>query len=409
MRQHVSLPFNSAHLAYTLGISTKTDLIDQKRNIVNILPGFLTVIKVIPQLISTTNSFDKMAISTRNCKLSNEIEGLKLLNSYSKVGCEFECAVKKAVSVCKCMPWFYTNNFTDTPICNSFSGYCFEHFISNETNYKQCPNLCKEDCRGIPMTVVTNYVPINAVDFCKEGSFFKKQLTRSYRQHFAFENYKTLVTGDGQIPDLQASMANGSLCYQFIEKFIALVSVESPTSTVTKSTREPRVTFMDQLGTIGGTLGLFTGMSILSLIGVAFFLYAYFKSLRFTIKDLKAAGQVIILGKKNMRRSDDGLGNPKSDEFEFDCSIDERVKEKFKQLEKKHDEDINDLKQLLMALLPPERIQMVQEHFDEKKKYALAVHSSQKDDLSSDNDKKYIQDTLDEDKVNTFCVLSHNI
>ena len=58
-----------------------------------------------------------------------------------------------------------------------------------------------------------------------------------------------------------------------------------------------------------------------------------------------------------------------------------------------------------MAILPPERIQMVQEHFDEKKKYALAVHSSQKDDLSSDNDKKYIQDTLDEDKVNTFCVL----
>ena len=409
MRQHVSLPFNSAHLAYTLGISTKTDLIDQKRNIVNILPGFLTVIKVIPQLISTTNSFDKMAISTRNCKLSNEIEGLKLLNSYSKVGCEFECAVKKAVSVCKCMPWFYTNNFTDTPICNSFSGYCFEHFISNETNYKQCPNLCKEDCRGIPMTVVTNYVPINAVDFCKEGSFFKKQLTHSYRQHFAFENYKTLVTGDGQIPDLQASMANGSLCLWFIEKFVGMVSVESPTNTVTKSAREPRVTFIDQLGTIGGTLGLFTGMSVLSMIEVAFFIVAFFRScFKIEAKDLKDAVRVTIhrIGKNGVRISDYKVQNTQSDEFVSDCSRDE-LKARVKQLEveydkmlKQQDKENNDLKHLLMLLLPPDKKQVVQEHFDQKAKCALKRNSSIDYNFLSQDEKEISPEDLIEDKVN---------
>ena len=425
MRQHVSLPFNSAHLAYTLGISTKTDLIDQKRNIVNILPGFLTVIKVIPQLISTTNSFDKMAISTRNCKLSDEIEGLKLLNSYSKVGCEFECAVKKAVSVCKCMPWFYTNNFTDTPICNSFSGYCFEHFISNETNYKQCPNLCKEDCRGNPMTVITNYVPINAVDFCKEGSFFKKQLTRSYRQHFAFENYKTLVTGDGQIPDLQASMANGSLCLWFIEKFVGVVSVESPTNTVTKSAREPRVTFIDQLGTIGGTLGLFTGMSILSMIEVAFFIVAFFRScFKIETKDFKDAVRVTIrrIGKNGGRILDDTIFNTKSDEFVSDCSSDElkaKVKqneEKIKQLEKKHDEqfkqfgkeldeEFNDLKQLLLLLLPPDKKQMVQDHFDTRTNSALAVKSTRNNDFSSHNEDRTIPDDMNQDYVSYLLLI----
>ena len=414
MRQHVSLPFNSAHLAYTLGISTKTDLIDQKRNIVNILPGFLTVIKVIPQLISTTNSFDKMAISTRNCKLSNEIEGLKLLNSYSKVGCEFECAVKKAVLVCKCMPWFYTNNFTDTPICNSFSGYCFEHFISNETNYKQCPNLCKEDCRGIPMTVVTNYVPINAVDLCKEGSFFKKQLTRSYRQHFAFENYKTLVTGDGQIPDLQDSMANGSLCLWFIEKFVGMVSVESPTNTVTKSAREPRVTFIDQLGTIGGTLGLFTGMSVLSMIEVAFFLVTFFRScFKAETKNFKDAVKVTIRSLGNMRGSlsDNEIGNTDSGEYGSDCSSDElkvkveKLEEKNKQYEqtfKQHDEEINDLRQLLMLLLPEDKKKVVQEHFEKKEKCALTVNSSKNDSCSISNEKTIVQKDLKEDEVSTF-------
>ena len=61
-------------------------------------------------------------------------------------------------------------------------------------------------------------------------------------------------------------MANGSLYFQFVEKIIAMVSVESPASTVAKSARESRVTFMDQLGTIWDTLDLFTGMSLLIMI-----------------------------------------------------------------------------------------------------------------------------------------------
>ena len=421
MRRYVSLPFNSAQLAYTLGISSKTNNIDQKRNIVNILPGFLTVIRVIPQLIDTTDSFDQMANSSRNCKLSNEIEGLKLLKSYTKIGCEFECAVKKAVSICKCMPWFYTNNFTDTPICNSFSGHCFEHFVSNESNYKNCPNLCKEDCKGIPMTVVTNYVPINADELCKEGSFFKKQLTHSSWQHFAFENYKTLITGDGRIPDLQASMANGSLCLQFIHKFVGMVSVESPTSTVTKSAREPRVTFIDQLGTVGGTLGLFTGMSVLSMIEVVFFIVTFFRSCcKVETKDLKDAVRVTIrsLGNKRGSLSDNEIGNTDSGEFVNDCSSDElkvkvkKLEEKNKQYEKtfkqyeetfkQHDEEINDLKQLLMLLLPADKKQVVQEHFEKKVKCALTVNSSKNDSFSLSNDQTVVKNDQKEDDVSTY-------
>ena len=71
MRPYVSLPFNAAHLAYTLGISTKVDMIDQKRNLIDILPGFKTVVKVIPQLINTTISFDEMTICVVN-QLKND-------------------------------------------------------------------------------------------------------------------------------------------------------------------------------------------------------------------------------------------------------------------------------------------------------------------------------------------------
>ena len=46
----------------------------------------------------------------------------------------------------------------------------------------------------------------------------------------------------------------------------------SSTRSVTKSQRIPRFTFIDQLGIIGGNLGLFTGMSILSMIEIAFWI-----------------------------------------------------------------------------------------------------------------------------------------
>ena len=259
------------------------------------------------------------------------------------------------------------------------------------------------------MTVVTNYVPINAVDFCKEGSFFKKQLTRSYRQHFAFENYKTLITGDGQIPDLQASMANGSLCLWFIEKFVGMVSVESPTNTVTKSAREPRVTFIDQLGTIGGTLGLFTGMSVLSMIEVAFFIVAFFRScFKIETKDLKDAVRVTIrrIGNNGGRISDDEIRNTESDEFVSNCPSDE-LKGRVKQLEeeydkilKQQDKEINDLKHLLMLLLPPDKKQVVQEHFDQKAKCALKRNSSINYNFLSHDDKQINLEDLNEDKVN---------
>ena len=403
MRRYVSLPFNAAHLAYTLGISTKVNMIDQKRNLIDILPGFKTVVKVIPQLINTTTSFDEMAVSTRNCKLSTENEEFNLLNSYTKVGCEFECAVKRAVSVCKCMPWFYSNTIKTVPICDSFSAHCFEHFISDESNYKKCNEHCLEDCSGFPITVVSSYVPLNAINVCKEGGFFKNQLIHSFRQHFAFENYKTLITGDGQIPDLQASLANGSLCCKFTEKYVGMVTVESPTSTVTKSAREPRVTLIDQLGTIGGTLGLFTGMSLLSMIEIAFFLITLFKSCcNIDNKDFEDPVKVKIhsIGKKNGKRSADKMGNKESDEFMSDCSIDE-LKAKVKE----HDEDMNDLKQLLLLLLPPDKKQMVQEHFDKRANSALPVKTTRNDDFSFHDENEIIQDDLNENKVN--CLLDY--
>ena len=112
--------------------------------------------------------------------------------------------------------------------------------------------------------------PPDLIEVCELGTFMSQHIEHSFSKHFAFEAYETLVEG-GSLPDLQNSFTNGSLCKNYVRNFVSFVSVSSPTTSVMKTVRDKRFTFNDQLGTIGGTLGLFTGMSVLSMIEVFFF------------------------------------------------------------------------------------------------------------------------------------------
>ena len=160
MRPYVALQNNSRARTYTLGISTATTYIDQKRNVIQLLPGYQTLVKVIPQTVGTNELFNLMDQKSRNCKLPHEIENFTLIQHYTRRGCELECAAHKAISLCHCIPWFYTNNFTNAPMCDMFGAHCFDNVMSDENNYKQCPDLCLPTCSAMPMTVVTTYLPI---------------------------------------------------------------------------------------------------------------------------------------------------------------------------------------------------------------------------------------------------------
>ena len=277
-KPYVSLPDNLKIGTYTLGVTSKLNTIDQRRNTLDILPGYYTTLTVIPQSLGVTEQFKELDVLSRGCKLVHEVDILNLTTQYTKTVCEFECATQAAIYKCGCLPWYISNNFTRTPICDPYGGYCFEETMSNEANYKKCPDQCLEDCSGVPLTLIKSYLPINTDDVCRRGSFLDTHFIHASSQHFAFENYKALISGEGTIPDLGASLENGSLCRSYVAEYIAIVTVESPTNTVTKSARETRVTFIDQLGTIGGTLGLFTGISILSMIEIVFFLFTLLRS-----------------------------------------------------------------------------------------------------------------------------------
>ena len=77
-------------------------------------------------------------MNLRKCRLPHESDEFTFLNEYTRKGCEFECAAKNAVAVCKCLPWYYPNNHTIFPMCDMFGGLCFNQIMSNEVHYKAC-------------------------------------------------------------------------------------------------------------------------------------------------------------------------------------------------------------------------------------------------------------------------------
>ena len=71
---------------------------------------------------------------------------------------------------------------------------------------------------------------------------------------------------------LIAKALEEKFCIPYVKKYVSLVSIEGMTKEVMKSRREKTVSFSDQIAMIGGTLGLFSGMSILSMVEIICFI-----------------------------------------------------------------------------------------------------------------------------------------
>ena len=110
-----------------------------------------------------------------------------------------------------------------------------------------------------------SYVRINLGETCYQP-LFQEIFQHLYKQN---ENYNQFEYMTKARSDLVLTAED--LCKEYVQKYISIVSVEAPTSVVLKSTREQRNTFSDKLAVIGGTLGLFSGMSILSMVEILCF------------------------------------------------------------------------------------------------------------------------------------------
>ena len=154
-----------------------------------------------------------------------------------------------------------------------------------------CKVECLEDCHYTSLSMWHSTVPLEVQEICKDGTFFDIFFKKNFQRLFAFESYKMLVQKQSTL-DLAKSLKNGSLCSTYLNNYVSFVSIESPTKSVTKSHKDQRKFFIDKLGTIGGTLGVAAGMSVLSMAEVVVFVYILLMGI---VLDTKQLWKKIVL------------------------------------------------------------------------------------------------------------------
>ena len=258
---------------YNVKISTKTDMIDQNRGSIELRPGYHLVIRVTPKVVDTNEDFEKFDVNTRACKLPHETNEGGFFQNYTKYGCELECALNHSLAICKCIPWYFPNDFKKIPMCDMFGSKCVDTFLSDETYYKDCSEQCLEACKSTSYAAIPSYLPINPEEICKQPNFLNifQELYQNQRDFIRFDIMTIEKWRNFQKYAYSYGPGFFETCKGYVKKYVAIVTIETPVDTVIKSKRIARITFNDQLAVVGGTLGLFTGISILSMVEVLCF------------------------------------------------------------------------------------------------------------------------------------------
>ena len=208
----------------------------------------MDVLKASPgadsDFIINRNFFKKISSPYGSCMAENFSSNLhdhivNTLNiTYSQEYCFSLCIQKQIILNCSCAS-DYLPKFNNTSSCNSATdAFCFNILINNfGDNNKYCNDECPFECNSIGFEITTNYglYPTN-----KYADMLTKNL---YNKGIVVNN-----------TDVAKSFAKFNVYYNSM--------------TYKSIVEKQQYVFVDLLSNIGGTLGLYLGMSLLSLIEI---------------------------------------------------------------------------------------------------------------------------------------------
>ena len=285
---HLSLPILEQHpdvlRKFSLSVHPPGDAPDLASQALLISPGKIYTLVVTPKQVDTELDVEALPLSSRNCLFPSESSGLSLFLNYTQSGCILECKLKLAHDSCGCTPW----DFPQPPshqisLCNMSESVCFSSALSLEGAPGQCD--CPPSCQETEYPYTLYSEPIEWESIC---------LGRHSGFHPEVKNL-VFFTAAGMRNDLENRF---EMCRRTMEK-VAVVRIYVGSSAFHRVTRSRRVTFVGQLSNIGryyqlnasflqsysngaaclllflssgGILSLFTGMSILSVCEMIFWL-----------------------------------------------------------------------------------------------------------------------------------------
>ena len=212
-----------------------------------------------------------MPFDKRNCLLKGERE------NYTRMACVVNYIYDSAIQNCSCIPWDLVPYKKEKQPSCKFSGYkCFRivvNYLKENNLDKICPILC----------TTTQYTITKSIEHQTSATQYGEDFMT-----FLYQNPKWMLREDmNEILKLTMSNVKDSYLTKTAKRY-SMVQIFFQNPQMTLITKDAKVTVADMVSNIGGTIGIFLGLSIISILEIAIELVILAKKY-FTSKNLQAS------------------------------------------------------------------------------------------------------------------------
>ena len=158
-------------------------------------------------------------------------------------------------------------------VCDPDGNQCYQKWTKEIP--ENIPESCKRKCRGVYVDIDHDRTE-DTVEYTNNNDDLSTELFREYKRykHGYVDNYHNyfddIIDKKGEWPYSNHLTTNQTKDGEQKGQFL-VVNIYFDTASFDRVTRDAKTNFVEQLSLIGGTLGLFTGFSVLSAIEILFF------------------------------------------------------------------------------------------------------------------------------------------
>ncbi|XP_059093651.1 uncharacterized protein LOC131888743 [Tigriopus californicus] len=201
---------------------------------------------------------------------------LNYFSIYTQDNCLLECRLNKIALICQCAPWYL--NQTQFPACGLSGNECFRENLANYQDDLQdrtdCD--CKNDCEGIHIFSTMNrysYSDTTATD--SDLWWDAKTKTGRLANYLLDPEHLFMDPWTKNLTKMMHDLDDSELATKRFREDISVLNFFFDTPIITRITQEMRITVFDQISAVGGTLGLFTGVSLITFAEVFYWLLRF--------------------------------------------------------------------------------------------------------------------------------------
>ncbi|TRY73274.1 hypothetical protein TCAL_01937 [Tigriopus californicus] len=152
---------NMGYGSFIVGFNPSWKSFNMRSKITRLRIGYETEVLITPFELRASERLRDLSFAQRRCRFPDELTpDMTFFKRYSQDGCQFECLLKAATSICLCTPWdypFLVPELRDT--CSFYGALCFNEILKNVTENAKCS--CLADCSDVQYRFTEKEWPVD--------------------------------------------------------------------------------------------------------------------------------------------------------------------------------------------------------------------------------------------------------